>query len=262
MATALSTWHVVEAPAVVPHPHGIFAVAEPRVMTEAHWRLGVQWQSHGCVATDSTTSPCFIEDEIAALTPDDGCSVSTFDPFTVYAYSNAAVIGRTLDQHRDDAITRLLAGEQFGVEAEFWAMMTSEVTTVNLTGYTARYALGVVEQLLGETYGGTGVIHVNRATAIILDDAIGVSGGRMQTVLGTPVVVGAGYDQLASPPDGTGLIYGTGPVVLYRGDVDTRQSAVDRSLNEVSIIAQRDYVLGWDCTIVGAQVTLDHNTAS
>jgi len=45
-------------------------------------------------------------------------------------------------------------------------------------------------------------------------------------------------------------------LVMYRGDIDTRENAVDKAINGVSIIAQRDYVLGWDCVAFGADVTL------
>jgi hypothetical protein len=76
----------------------------------------------------------------------------------------------------------------------------------------------------------------------VLCDNLYADGQIMRTKLGTPVVVGGGYDQ-------AGLIYGTGPLVIYRGEVDTRQQAIAKPVNKVSFIAQRDYVVGWDCGV-------------
>ena len=100
MGTQLSTFHLVEAPAVVPYRHGLFSVVEPRVVgltggvIDEHWRLGVTWQSQACSLAKETTGPC-IDSDVAALTPDEYCSVAEFDPFTVYAYND-------LNDLRDD----------------------------------------------------------------------------------------------------------------------------------------------------------------
>ncbi len=79
----------------------------------------------------------------------------------------------------------------------------------------------------------------------------------MQTLLGTPVVIGAGYDNAVGAPTATSSIFATGPVLLYRGDIDTREQAINKAHNEVSYVAQRDYVLGWDCYAVQVDLTLD-----
>jgi hypothetical protein len=36
---------------------------------------------------------------------------------------------------------------------------------------------------------------------------------------------------------------------------------VDKALNDVSIVAQRDYVLGWDCVALSAEISLGCPTA-
>ena len=263
MGTQLATWHLVEAPASVPYRFGLFSQVAPRitdvqgVSSEDHWRLGVQWISQSCANAKTTTGPC-IDDEVAPLTPDKYCSVSQFDPFTVYAYNDDSVPGFTMDEDLANAIARLTNGEQTAAESHLWDLMTAAigVNLVDLTANELWYGLGYVEQVLAETYGGQGVIHMSRLTATMLSDQLHTEGGRLFTVMGTPVVAGGGYDQVGSSAPSTGMIYGSGPLVLYRGDVDTRQSALDRSVNKASIVAQRDYVLGWDCVTVGAEVTL------
>lgn len=253
MGNLLNTWHPVEAPAVVPQPYGLFTVAEPRLSTDEHWRIGVTWQSQACGLTKVTTGPCI--DEVAALTPDDLCSVRQFEPFTVYTYNNDAVPGRTLDEHRADAVARLVGAEQRSVEEKVWAMMGAEVgVPIDLSGQDIRFGLGYVEQILAQDFNGLGVIHMSHLVATLLWDALVVTGGRVSTVHGTPVAIGAGYDTGINPLTTDGTIFGTGPMVMYRGDIDTREQAIARDTNNVSFIAQRDYVVGWDCGTVGVRV--------
>lgn len=252
MGTQLETWQLVEAPPVVPLPYGIFSVAEPRITTDEHWKLGVQWQSQACSTTKVTTGPC-IEPERGDLIPDDYCSVSQYEPFTVYAYNDDPVIGHTMNEDLANTIQRLIATEQRSVEEQLWAsLVANSVSTVTLTAFNPGVVLGYLEQQLAENYGGQGAIHMNRLTATYLWEYLEVQGGKLVTKLGTPVVAGAGYDSLVSPLDKFKM-FASGPVVIYRGDVDTRENALDRATNQVSIIAQRDYVLGWDCVAYGVE---------
>lgn len=261
MGTQLDTWQLVEAPAVVPLPYGIFSVAEPRLTTDPHWRLGVQWQSQACSPTKITTGPC-IDDEVAALIPDDFCSVVQYEPFTVYAYNNDDIPGHTLAEHEANAVARLINGEQYGVESQFWGVTLGSVVPTDLSGAPAGVVLGYIEQLLANNYFGQGVIHMDRITATILWEYIDVSGGRLQTRLGTPIIAGGGYGSMADPPNDEFYIYGTGSVVIYRGDIDTRQNAVNKSTNQMSVIAQRDYVVGYDCGAVGVKFTVSESPSN
>lgn len=263
MGTQLATWHLVEAPASVPYRFGLFSQVTPRTAElsgagiDEHWRLGVQWMSQACGDARLTTGPC-IDAEVNPLTPDDYCSVSQYDPFTVYAYNNDDVPGFSMDEDVANAVARLTNGEQEAAEEHLWGLATTAIgaNIVDLTSYPLWYGLGYVEQALAEAYGGQGVIHMNRLAATMLADQLRVEGGRLFTLLGTPVVAGGGYEKIGVTAPTEGLIYGTGPLVMYRGDVDTRQSALDKATNQASIIAQRDYVVGWDCVAVGAEVSL------
>lgn len=258
--TAIVNRHLVEAPPVVPYSYGLFSVAEPRVMADPHWRFGVIWQSQSCFQTDVTTSACF--EEIEPINPlDDSCVTPDYEPFTVYAYNVDEIPGRTLAEREQDTISRLLAGEQRSAEEYVWGNLTAAAGgNVDLTASSAHYALAWLEQELAEQYGGTGVIHMNRATAMMLYDAFRVQGGRLFTPMGTPVVAGGGYDEQGGTATGLGTMYGTGPLLIWRGDIDTRQNAVSKSDNTVSIIAQRDYVVGWDCATIGVDLTIDPST--
>ncbi len=258
MGASLDTWHLVDAPTVVPQPYGIFSVAETRLTTDEHWRLGIRWQSQACSQVKETTGECIIPREGEALEPDDYCYVAEFEPFTVYAYDNDSIPGHTLEEHRAQVVQRLINGEQRAVEERVWAAITADAgAPLDLSAYDLRFALGYVEQQVSQNYSGTGVIHMSHLVATLLWDALFVSGGRLQTLHGTPVVVGAGYDTATDPLTRVGYIYGTGAMVLYRGDIDTRESAIDKAVNQVSYIAQRDYAVGWDCYSVAVKATTD-----
>lgn len=259
MGQNLSTWQLVEQPVVVPHPFGLFSIAEPRLTTDEHWRLGVQWQSQACLEDYVTYGPC-IENDPSPLTSNSDCVVKQYEPFTVYAYNTDPIPGHSLAEHRDQTVQRLINGEQIVAERKLWAdMIASPDATIDASAYTPTYALAVAEQAIAEAYPGTGIIHMSRQSATILWANLVVSGGKMQTLLGTPVVVGAGYDNAVGSPIATSSIFATGPVLLYRGDIDTREQAINKAHNEVSYVAQRDYVLGWDCYAVRVDLTLDRS---
>jgi len=261
VGTQLATWHMVEAPTAVRYRFGLFSQVTPRTSDISgggdHWRLGVQWISQACASAKLTTGPC-IDEEVAPLTPDNYCSVSKYDPFTVYAFNNDEVPGFSMAEDEANTILRLTNGEQEAAEEYVWDIATAAIggDLVDLTAYPLWYSLGYVEQALAEAYGGQGVIHMSRLTATMLADQLRVEGGRLFTLLGTPVVAGGGYDKIGSTTPSESLIYGTGPMVMYRSEIDTRQTAMKKDTNQASIIAQRDYVIGWDCVAVGGQVSL------
>ena len=263
MGLLLNTYHQVSAPPAVPYRYGLFSVVEPRtsaiegVTIDEHWRIGVQWQSQSCGEIKATTGPCIV-DEIPALTPDGQlCSILEYDPFTLYAYNDDAIPGHTLAEHEANAITRLTKGEQYGAELYLWQqMVTAAGAASDATAYPIHIGLGLAEQAISETYEAQGVLHMSRLTAMACAPFLKVEGGRMLTALGTPVVVGAGYVSGSSTATDLGTILATGPLVMYRGDIDTRENAVNKAINSVSIIAQRDYVIGWDCSALAVDVSL------
>jgi len=240
--------HLVQPPASMPYRYGLFSVAQPRTteLTELgadpHWRNGITWVSQSCGPVGATQEFC-IDEVDPELDPDARCDIAEFEPFTVYAYDDDSIPGFTLAEHEAHAVQRLLHAEQHAVERVFWERMdTASDACTDASNSPGYVGLGVAEQELADLYRGMGVLHMNRATATVLCDNLYSDGQIMRTKLGTPVVVGGGYEV-------PGVIFGTGPVVIYRGEVDTRQFAISKPNNKVSYIAQRDYVVGWDCGI-------------
>lgn len=267
MAVDIGLWHPVAAPPVVPYRYGLFSVVSPRNAEltptgaiEEHWRAGIVWQSQACKDGGITQGPCIDAEGPFALSLDpSGCSDrQTFDPFTVYVYNTDSIPGYTLTDHLAQTVERLTNNEQRLVESAtvstLQACVTAANTNTDLSAYDPLFALGYIEQQLAENYGGTGVLWMDRQTTTFLWENLRVEGARLVTTTGTPVI---SYSApVASPPNTTAPIYATGTPVMYRGDVDVREVAINKAINEVSYIAQRDYVLGWDCVCYSATVRL------
>jgi hypothetical protein len=122
--------------------------------------------------------------------------------------------------------------------------------------------LGWLEKQLGNCYGQQGVIHVTPMIAVALD-AYGLLkkvSATLQTLQGNLVAVGNGYPGTA--PDGTTTtgaewMYATGAIFAYRSEqVMFRDvESFDRTENTLKKIAERTFVLGWDCCHFGIPIS-------
>lgn len=243
----------VDAPPVTAYRYGLFSVVPPAADAASDWEgFGITWSSVSCATPRVTLNECVTGAEVDPLVFDTVCTNPEFQTFTVYAGTKGTM------RRRDSLVTmtrdRLLEVEQFGVEAELWALLGAAVTEVAQTSLVAGLAL--VEQMLVEAYPGQGIIHMSRYAAIRLGDQLRQDGGRLVTLLGTPVVAGGGYDQVAGVAPTTVDIYGSGPLVLRRGQVHPPEAITTPGTNDVVALAQRTYAVGWDCAAVGVTVTL------
>lgn len=134
--------------------------------------------------------------------------------------------------------------------------------------------LGLLEQGLANCFGGVGVIHMPVKLVPTLDalgllrvvNARNVGSGQfdrqLQTLNGNLVAAGAGYPGTgpngAAPTNTTTWMYATGPVFMRRSDVKIMPatSTINRETNNIEMIAERTYVLGFDCCHVAIQVNM------
>lgn len=134
--------------------------------------------------------------------------------------------------------------------------------------------LGLLEQQLADCYGGQGIIHVppkllpslNAHQLLTVTNTRNVGTGRfdrqLQTLNGNLVSVGAGYPGTsptgAAPASDATWIYATGAVTMRRGDVKVGRigESINRDNNTIQLIAERTYVLNWDCCHLAAYVAL------
>jgi hypothetical protein len=144
---------------------------------------------------------------------------------------------------------------------------TLQLATTQVTGaaLAAPVALGLLEDALANCLLGVqGVIHVPNDIAPMLaaDGLLTRDGPRIRTWNGNLVVVGNGYPRTgpdgSDPGMGYGWIYATGPVFAYRSDVNVllqNNSSLSRTDNTVKAIAERTYLLGYDCCLFAALVS-------
>ena len=284
----------VSPPSFASAAFGLLSVVQARWdEPDAHWRAGVQWQPvcgtvsttfDSCLAVTGTGGPPPSPPAKAAGVTDEPRGAS---PFTVYAEfecSPAIFAERAVEVARE-ALTRM---EAWQVERAFWTglaggqptvwphlaadgevrdaygvLLQSPADEVNNTAVGIVEGLGLVEQALAACYGGVGVIHV----PAVLGPALATNmlavrdGSRLRTPNGNLIALGGGYAGTApdgaDPAAGTAWIYATGPVFAYRSGVEVMptSSVVNRSNNTVQGIAERTYLLGFDCCHIGALIS-------
>jgi hypothetical protein len=243
MATLDQLYVRVEAPPVVPHPYGLFSVAAPVTPGEPNWQTGVTWESWACLDPNTTTDQCINGGAAPAAKEFEACpDTRSYKPITVYIGIKRN--GQSMEVGSEQANTVLAGGEEYAIEKFLLAQLAAAVTEA--AALSPLGALAAVEMQLGQNYMGTGVIHMSRETATRLSAQLVRNGDHIETLLGTPVAVGAGYA-------GTPVIYGTGAVAVRRGGVDI-VSAWNTKINDELVLAERTYVVGWDCYATGVLV--------
>ena len=239
---------VVTAPSIKPSAFGLLVVAKPEnSVDEDMWVRGFsqEWETEVYSATnwDDTDST---SGEVVA-----SGAVNYYDvikPFFIEVEEDISTLGfRGLD--RLARISRQVEGiSQHALEVELWdgairkgeshenkALSDASATILNSgTALTARRALALLEHYIGQTSDGgeQGIIHMTRDTAALLASNSNMlfhetDKEHLQTLGGTPVVVGSGYS--GTGPDGASgaaasdtnkWMYATGTVKVYLGNVD------------------------------------------
>lgn len=274
---------VVEAPRIVPSAFGLLAVVKPENSAdEDRWTRGFaqEWETtvQNVSNWDDTDTT---EDQLV-----NGATVNYYDdikPFFVEVEETRSTLG-FIGIDRIARITRQLEGvTQKAMEAELWdgairkgethdnKALTSATATV-LNGGTAlnpKRALALLEYKIGEvSHGGEqGVIHMTRDVAAILSSNSNMlfhdkDKEHLQTLGGTPVIVGAGYS--GTGPDGDAgatasatnkWIYATGLVRTYVGNVDivndnlSQAYDVNGNQNDMRLKAIRPVAVYFDTSI-------------
>lgn len=286
---------VVDPQVHEPLPHGLLSVARLITASDPHWQNGITWRSDcpvgmgastydECIAVTGSGGP---PPEPSAKTDSLAVTFRGATPVTPYARFDCSPVG-----NRDAAEAARVAlerAEPWQVERAFWTGLVDGITAIfphlaanaqvlDAQGYVLQSAasvpvtgsvdpatgLGLVEQALADCHGGTGVIHVP-AKALPTLGALGLvrlDGNTLRTMAGNAVAVGAGYPGTspagATPTTAQTWIYGTGAVHMYRGDVRMTgvPDSLNRSTNTVGMIAERTYVLGWDCCHAGQLIDI------
>jgi hypothetical protein len=283
---------IIDPPAFTPLPYGLWDAVQTRAADSPHWQQGITWIER-CPTGGTTYDECLAVTGTGGPPPEPPAKTDNVDqnfrgatPFTVIAEFDCSPVGlRDAETVASDALARV---EQQQVEAAFWTgvaagqevvfphlaadaevldsqdIVLQTVASTAVTGADAAHALGELEAELADCYAGQGVIHVPRVALPTLAawNLLVERDGRLYTTAGNLVVVGGGYTGTgpdgSTPADGTAWIYATGAVFGYRGDVQVHspRDSIDRSANTMRMIAERTYVIAFECCHLAAHIVL------
>jgi hypothetical protein len=266
-----------------------------------HWQNGITWQSRCLVPMGQLTyDECIAVTGSGGPPPEPGAKTDVLDltlrgatPFTAYAKFDCALVG--MDEALKIATDALAQSEPWQVERALWTGLVdgqtiafphlaanaevldaqsielqSAAVVVSGAAVDAVTALGLLESALADCYNGVGVIHVpvKLLPTLQFHNLVLAQNGKLRTLNGNLVAVGGGYPSTSpagvASAAGESWMYATGAVFMYRGNVQVpsdRVSSINRATNTREMIAERTYVLGWDCchfailVDIGAPVT-------
>lgn len=272
----------VAAPVPSSLPFGLFSVATMVPSDQdPHWQAGVQWESVAC-GPSGIYSDCSCNFPATTKTYVAGTPLVVATPFTVYGSFSCSPIGRQ-DDAFDRARAHLYAGEERAVELAIATQTThtsqalNSTTTVDITPViaavhtpvTVSQGVAMLESYIGAHASGQGVILANRREVtlmgrdhVLLDPK--PSDSVLYTKLLTPIGAMGGFDGKTGP-SATAAAVGNawlfalgGRPIVRRSDVlmvtGQLEDSLNRSNNNLNILAERTYVVGWDCFTAAIEV--------
>lgn len=201
-----------------------------------------------------------------------GNTIAWQDGFKFGAYGGATCQAVGLDTERmnsevervfrageSTAVEKALMKYRFAASANHWAAPTD----INSAGAVSpKVGVALLEEHAASNYVGVPTLHVPRSIGALLTSGGSVvdDGNSLRTVLGSKVAAGAGYMPNLSPTgtanaSGERWIYATGEVLVIRGPL-TVQPAMAYSTNDVSVLAERPYIVAVDCYTAAVRVTV------
>lgn len=281
---AFTSSGVVTAPKIVPSAFGLLAVVKPEnAPSEDKWIRGFsqEWE------TTVDTLKNWDDTDSTSYTLVNNATVNYYDeikPFFIELDEVRSTLG-FLGLDRIERLKRQLEGvTQKAIERELWdgdirigethdnkALIDGATVLNSGAALNAKRALALLEHTIATTShaGEQGIIHMTRDVAAILSSNSNMlfhDKGRdhLQTMGGTPVIVGSGYsgqgpvsvtDGSEDPTAGNKWIYGTGTVRVFLGDIDVvndnlaQAYDVSGNANDMRIKAIRPAAVYFDTSI-------------
>lgn len=277
----------VENP-VNPFPlrYGLFQAALGPFDLPEHARGGgLQYITGNCGEGFGYDMACLpdLADKSAAWT-ENGTTTVLGAPFVVFATLQCGSAGLSPDELRDLTMDRLRSVEQAVVEEVFSTSTFGQspgltaadgIITVTGAGDTVGNVLSELERarycgFTGNTaqYGQPAVLHVAIPVfnALKSEHLIDFDGTRWRTPMGTVVSSGcyANNDPAGvAPADGVFWMYITGQTAIWRSsdqfvreNIPGPEGTLDRTTNQYMMIAEREYVVTYECGGFAKAVTL------
>lgn len=269
----------ISAPPAKPPRYGLWAAAQV-VTDDARWQDGFRFQPEQCGSSGRVAVSCF--GNAVAMEPDMAPDIVEADPFVVWAGDTCSAFGWLARDWEGRARRQLEATRSFEVAAELWtgsAVTTNpaltDVTSDTLTSGAASAvaALACLESALGTCgRGRTGMVHgtTQLHTHLVTNGTLKLDGTTWRTPNGHVWVADAGYD--GSGPGGvaagaTQWAYATSLVAIRASAVEVvpgslaearnLSAAMDRNVNDITVVAQQMVALQWDeCCHFAAEISL------
>lgn len=218
---------------------------------------------------DATATGPFTGDPFYARVASEGIDLVDGEPFNLYHLFRCAPLGQGGEaRFQERARTALRLGEQRALERVTGSLLAADTDGVDLTptyGVATPLVEGIalLEGWSAANYGGVPVIHLPRSAGTVLGRRLERVSGHLETIQGSLVASGGGYDRLQGPGGdaapaaaaGEAWLYVTGQVVIHRGDTEDvgpiLDSATGGRLNVWSALVERPYTSTWEC-ITGA----------
>jgi len=257
--------------------------------SNAHWRMGLQWQPM-CPDAEGTYGECTSPDGTPLPAPKGetwGWETRGATPVTVYSRVDCAPVGQweQLSARNQQALLRSEARE---LERIFWTgeaetgggvstwphlaanttvadgddLLQPAATVVTAIPQTIEVGIGMLEAAMRECYPGVATLHVPIRLGALMAEAYLLtprSGVMYTSSVGSKVVLGEYPGTATDGTDTPGVtwVYATGAVFFQREAAPHTFTAVesfDRDVNTLSMIAERTYVVGWDCCLLAIPI--------
>jgi hypothetical protein len=218
-------------PLDLPVPHGLGS--------------GVRYQPVSCGEAHLVAVDC---DTPSPWTFEAADGYVTASPFLARASYVCSAVGTTPQELETKVRRRLANGEQTVAETGMAVALAATSTPVTTTAPASIQAVvgGLEQWLYGPDggYGNVGYLHMPARFSAYIPAGLAIKDGPVwRTPMGTVWIFGGGY-----PDDGT--VYISGQVTVWRSAEVHVPSAVevfDRALNEIRLIADREYAVAFDC---------------
>lgn len=255
-------------------PDGLLnAATGPLELPEHAYTSGASYYADSCGEARLYPQPC-LTPPYPAMTFDPGDGLVKVYSFEVYASYICGALGVPWEEATRRAKARLQMGEARAVEAAFWGPTTGDVpgvlqqihaaaaTTILTDAANVVEAVSALEQQMAGVYGGVPMIHARpRMAAYMATRGLLADKDHRFTHYGSRVVFGAGY--LGNGPDGTAVdattefMVATGRVIVWRSGIWSSPNVqmLDKTTNQLGVLARRSYAIGVECNVASVQVT-------
>lgn len=258
-----------------PLRYGLFQAALGPLELPTHARIGgIQYINEICGEGFGYEVECV--SALNAKTFDNGLEIVTGVPFVVYSSILCGSVGFTQQEFNAAAASRLMGVEQTIVEQVFSSgdvgqapslgNNTPAATVLAAGGVTSVEVLSELENAIYCTSQYGAIAYIHAPIAVINDLAsqhmLTWDGTKWRTPMGSIVSAGC-YSNVSpvgvAPAAGTFWMYATGQTAIWRSSdisVAPIEGTLDRATNQQLILAEREYVVTFECAAYAKAVVL------